>query len=379
MAVLAHCWFIIEYFLIPDGFMKWFFLSFYINPFFLFFCQIFLWIKTLKRWIFCIIFLLNQHLFARVVGVLRHIFIRPDASSRLSDTKTVSLNLEDTDMWYDVTESFSDSNATSGILFLRYESSFENPKVTVYDVYYELVDQETISIYSSSDLDDEIASFSYSVASSPDSSYLFPSRRDEDVISSTRSSTCDLLEDNQEAANNDGTEYELKEFLNPLLAVKPEEEEKDSFYQVYAERMKWFDLLNQERTCGLNEFLRNKHYMYDEKRIVKSLESDFEMVYVAQSCLSWEALYYQYRKLESMIASYCAGTTCTSPSYGALCSSTLVSKFQRFKILLERFMEDERSEKGKRYWKFTEKGLLSTAYFKFLIFRKMLTKEGTKA
>ncbi|XP_076908476.1 uncharacterized protein LOC143565372 [Bidens hawaiensis] len=327
--------------------MKWFFLSFYINPFFLFFCQFFLWIKTLKRWIFCIIFLLNQYLFARVVGVLRPFFIRPGASSRFSDGNTEP---KDADMWYDVTDSFSKSNTTSGILFLRYESSFESPKVTVYDVYdacYELVDQETASICSSLDLLDEITSYSYSAASSPDSSYLFPSRRDKDVISSTRSSTCNLLEGDHEAANNDGTEYELK--------VKSNEQEKDSFYPVYVERMKWFDLLNQERTCGLNEFLRKKQYMDDEKRIVKSLESDLEMVYVAQSCLSWEALYYQYRKLEGMIASYCAGTTCTSPSYGALCSSTLVSKFQRFHILLERFMEDERSENGKRYWKFIQK------------------------
>ncbi|MFS8031923.1 hypothetical protein Hanom_Chr17g01551581 [Helianthus anomalus] len=249
MAVLAHCWFIIEYYLIPDGFMKWFFLSFYVNPFFLFFCQIFLWIKTLKRWIFLIIFLLNRHLFKRVLGVLTRFLIIPPSSSGSSDNITEP---EDEDQWYEVTDSFS----ASGTLFLRYESSLESPKVTVYDVHFELVDQETVSVYSSSYLDDEITSFSG--ASSPISSYSFPSYMDVEITTSTPSSTCTLLEDDQEAANNegvnDGTKDELKDLLTPLLVVKPDEEEKDSFYTLYTERMRWFDLLNQERTCGLSEF-----------------------------------------------------------------------------------------------------------------------------
>lgn len=97
----------------------------------------------------------------------------------------------------------------------------------------------------------------------------------------------------------------------------------------------------------------NKRRLGGDERILKSLESDFEMVYVAQSCLSWEALHDQYRKLEAIVDS-CAHDTCTS-DYGALCSSTLVVKFQRFQILLERFMEDERSENGKRYWNFNQR------------------------
>ncbi|KAI3813219.1 hypothetical protein L1987_17938 [Smallanthus sonchifolius] len=354
MAVLAHCWFIIEYCLIPDGFTKWFFLSFYINPFFLFFCQIFLWIKTLKRWIFYIIFLLNQNLFSHILGVFRRFLIIACSFSGFSDGNTEpALNPEDEDMWYEVTDSFSTSNTTSGILFLRYESSCESPKIAFCDVHFKSVDQETVSVCSSSGLDDEITSFSG--ASSPVSSYSFPSRRDIEVISSTPSSTCTLLEDDQEAANNDGAEDGLTgaDDLTPLLVVKPDEEEADSFYKSYTERMKWFDLLNQERTCGLNAVLAKKQYMDGEKRILKSLESDFEMVYVAQACLSWEALHYQYRKLDSIITS-CADTTCTSP-YGALCSSTLVNKFQRFQILLKRFMEDERTAKGKRYWNFIQK------------------------
>lgn len=55
MALLASCWLITESFVIPHGFLKWFYLSFYIHPFFLVFCQIFLWLKVLKKWLmlFC--------------------------------------------------------------------------------------------------------------------------------------------------------------------------------------------------------------------------------------------------------------------------------------------------------------------------------------
>lgn len=56
MALLASCWLIVESFIIPDGFLKWFYLSFYIHPLFLVFCQIFLWLKILKKWLLFLFF-----------------------------------------------------------------------------------------------------------------------------------------------------------------------------------------------------------------------------------------------------------------------------------------------------------------------------------
>lgn len=47
MALLASCWLLVESFVVPHGFLKWFYLSFYIHPFLLLFCQIFLWLKEL--------------------------------------------------------------------------------------------------------------------------------------------------------------------------------------------------------------------------------------------------------------------------------------------------------------------------------------------
>ncbi|KVI02547.1 uncharacterized protein LOC112513050 [Cynara cardunculus var. scolymus] len=336
MAVLANCWLIIEVYLIPYGFKKWFYLSFYIHPFFLFFCQILLWIKTLKKWILFVVFFVNRYTFSHVFGVLRRFLIITRSFSGFRDgNNDAEVEDSDEDLWYEV----EDSDTGSGILFLRYYEaggSCEITKIAFCDVRVESVDQETVSACSSSDLDDERSS---SCSSSGASSFSLGAHRDMEVIShapSLSSSSSALPIEDQEA-------------------VKPkeeeEEEEEDSFYKSYTERMSWFDLLNQERTCGLNAFLTKKRCSNVEKRLVKSLESDMEMVYVAQSCLSWEALHDQYRKLESMVA---ADISCTSGD-GALITCTLASKFQRFQILLDRFMEDERSENGKRFSNFIHK------------------------
>ncbi|CAK9186085.1 unnamed protein product [Ilex paraguariensis] len=143
-------------------------------------------------------------------------------------------------------------------------------------------------------------------------------------------------------------------------------EEMDDFYNKYTERMKWFDVLNHDRTCGISAILSKQltspssfgsieavhlsipHIPWKKmakKRLLKSLESDFEMVYVAQSCLSWEALHHQYTKVEALAS---------SRSTNGVFYNNVAGRFQKFQILLERFMEDERSE-GKRYWNYVQR------------------------
>lgn len=83
----------------------------------------------------------------------------------------------------------------------------------------------------------------------------------------------------------------------------------------------------------------------DKSRLLRSLESDFEMVYVAQSCLSWEALHHQYRKAKAL--------ECSS-SQTNIFDKNGATEFQKFQVLLERFMEDEQSE-GKRVWNYVRR------------------------
>ncbi|KAK9272000.1 hypothetical protein L1049_002369 [Liquidambar formosana] len=144
-----------------------------------------------------------------------------------------------------------------------------------------------------------------------------------------------------------------------------DENNPDPFYKKYIERMRWFDILNYDRTCGISAILNKQlgtpssfesikpvdfsipYISWSKmarKRLLRSLESDFEMVYVAQSCLSWEALHHQYRKVEAL--------SCSSSQNGVFYNN-VAGEFQKFQVLLERFMEDERCE-GKRFWNYVQ-------------------------
>lgn len=79
------------------------------------------------------------------------------------------------------------------------------------------------------------------------------------------------------------------------------------------------------------------------QKILRSLESDLELVYVAKLCLIWEALHYQYRKVESLNA---------LSDDMILFHADISEKFQNFRIIIERFMEGEKCNEGKKYLDF---------------------------
>ena len=82
----------------------------------------------------------------------------------------------------------------------------------------------------------------------------------------------------------------------------------------------------------------------DKKKLLRSLKNDFELVYVAQSCLTWEALHHQYRKVKFLIF-----------SNSSLFSDNVAGDFQNFQVLLERFLEEERYYyQGKRAWNYVQ-------------------------
>ncbi|GMP28849.1 hypothetical protein CsSME_00004216 [Camellia sinensis var. sinensis] len=148
------------------------------------------------------------------------------------------------------------------------------------------------------------------------------------------------------------------------------EADLDSFYQKYTDRMRWFDLFNHDRTCGISAILNKQlpptcsfesieqpveltsipHISWSKmsrSKLLRSLENDYELVYVAHSCLSWEALHYQYQKVRAVIA--------RSASQNAAFCDNVAGRFQKFQILLERFMEDETCEGKKRYWNYVQR------------------------
>lgn len=90
-----------------------------------------------------------------------------------------------------------------------------------------------------------------------------------------------------------------------------------------------------------------------EKRIKQSMKKDLELVYVAQVCLSWEALQHQYILVRD--------SSNPADSRGRF-DDDISREFQNFQVLLERFLEDERCE-GKRVLSFVQRRFELISFF----------------
>ncbi|KNA06056.1 hypothetical protein SOVF_184600 [Spinacia oleracea] len=142
-------------------------------------------------------------------------------------------------------------------------------------------------------------------------------------------------------------------------------DELHMFYKSYKERMRKLDILNYQKMYAIG-FLRLKDPLKSfsknkistpalativsldcwpckpkstieinqpiMKKFSRELESDLEMVYVGQMCLSWEFLRWQYGKALDLWE--------TDP-HGKHRYNEVADKFQTFQVLLTRFLEDE--------------------------------------
>ncbi|XP_031104828.1 uncharacterized protein LOC116009827 isoform X1 [Ipomoea triloba] len=71
---------------------------------------------------------------------------------------------------------------------------------------------------------------------------------------------------------------------------------------------------------------------------------ELEAAYVAQICLTWEALNWNYNYFQRLRASF--GGRVTGDDHG--CPSTVAQQFQQFQVLLQRYIENEPYEHGRR-------------------------------
>ncbi|KAI0492550.1 hypothetical protein KFK09_026823 [Dendrobium nobile] len=140
----------------------------------------------------------------------------------------------------------------------------------------------------------------------------------------------------------------------------------DTLYIRYCERMLFFDKLiaqnikeaeswnisNQSPRSARKKlslslknlsFKKRDEFQDDCEHLQRPLDDDpfhnIETAYVAQVCLSWEALHCQYMQLSQCIASQPENPT----SYGHS-----AQEFQQFQVLLRRFIENEPFEHGLR-------------------------------
>ncbi|XP_022741129.1 uncharacterized protein LOC111292808 [Durio zibethinus] len=369
MATLARCWLLIESIVIPDGYyLKWFYLSFYIHPVFLVACQIFLWLKLLKRCIsavfiypFRIICFLCSYLykFCRYCIIYTFSFIRV---SNLQVAKEVGSNLK-------LVKRVGTMEAVDNISRNQLVSSSFCSSMAPIPSKTKVVElqrdeflpgrensyMEDLSFCLHKDLSGEESSSSFCVSSpSIDEAYLNEYSPLFSSFSSPFMKECSLPACSSVSPVLEGE----------VINTARDEVESEEFYKKYSERMAWFDVLNYDRTCGIGEILNKEvgipsslesikvkdfsiPYIswskLDKKKLLRSLESDFELVYVAQSCLTWEALHHQYRKLKFLTFS------------NTLFSDKVAGDFQNFQELLERFLEEERYRyHGKRDWNYVQ-------------------------
>ncbi|RRT47403.1 hypothetical protein B296_00041731 [Ensete ventricosum] len=132
-------------------------------------------------------------------------------------------------------------------------------------------------------------------------------------------------------------------------------------YRSYRERMRKFDILNYQkmyaigflqvedplRSLGPRKTLalaissilsqsfwsiRRKPSTEPSDKFIKELQSDLEVVYVGQTCLSWEFLRWQYEKARELPE---------SDPYRSHHFNQVAGEFQQFQVIIQRFVENE--------------------------------------
>ncbi|KAL5974176.1 hypothetical protein ACLOJK_030839 [Asimina triloba] len=146
----------------------------------------------------------------------------------------------------------------------------------------------------------------------------------------------------------------------------------DSFYEKYCERMLFFDKMSarrlQEAVPGIplnpsprsaskklalslrSLSFKKQNDILEESEQLHQLQDDpyqdLETTYVAQICLSWEALHIQYMQLNQMISP--EQENINSQAENVTSYSFAAEQFQQFQVLLQRFIENEPFEQGHR-------------------------------
>uniref|UniRef100_A0A5B7BJ40 Ribosomal protein L34Ae n=1 Tax=Davidia involucrata TaxID=16924 RepID=A0A5B7BJ40_DAVIN len=139
-------------------------------------------------------------------------------------------------------------------------------------------------------------------------------------------------------------------------------DELHKLYKSYRERMRKFDILNYQKmyaigflqlkdplqsissqkpsvpaiTSLLSQNFRLRKRKKSETdpmvKFIEELQSDLEVVYVGQICLSWEFLHWQYGKALELWE---------SDPRGICRYNEVAGEFQQFQVLMQRFIEDE--------------------------------------
>ncbi|XP_057837300.2 uncharacterized protein LOC131047428 [Cryptomeria japonica] len=165
----------------------------------------------------------------------------------------------------------------------------------------------------------------------------------------------------------------------------------DALYETYTERMRHFDRINnyQMHSVGIFEpkFLQKSRslkltssfrQLSSRRREVENDEIDYklqkeelETVYVAQTCLTWEALHWQYKIVRYLEASS------SIDGEASLSYEQAAEQFKQFQVLLQRFLENEHFNQGARIQEYSRSRSLMPKLLQVPALRASST-EGTE-
>lgn len=133
----------------------------------------------------------------------------------------------------------------------------------------------------------------------------------------------------------------------------------DTLYEKYKERMHHFDILNyqqmhavgfpqpqrllksrsQRMVSSLRQLSSRRRELGDDEIEQQHQKDELETIYVSQTCLTWEVLHWQYKKIQQLAAFNSEPSPCYDRS---------AEQFQHFQVLLQRFLENEPYDQGLR-------------------------------
>ena len=140
--------------------------------------------------------------------------------------------------------------------------------------------------------------------------------------------------------------------VEPVVVPTPKRP-GDAFHENYEKTMAWFDRVNETYEVArllMKVLLEDPIFRVEENiprlqgtpyyNLLRTMENSLEMVYVGQTCLSWEALHRQHVRAKALRFS--------DDGDGIPCEPT-VKKFAVFGDILARYQENEEAESS-RLW-----------------------------
>ncbi|XP_009785307.1 uncharacterized protein LOC107768945 isoform X2 [Nicotiana tabacum] len=140
-----------------------------------------------------------------------------------------------------------------------------------------------------------------------------------------------ILEESESPTMDELQPWKIDEMLHREDCMS----ELHKFYKSYRERMRKFDILTYQKMYAIGYLQKDPQkdplqLLFNQKS--SELQSDLEVVYVGQMCLSWEFLHWQYMKALNLW---------DSDPRGIRKYNEVAGDFQQFQVLMQRFIENE--------------------------------------